>query len=400
MTKENSTSEQNKSQSAPNKRRKSTLLLWIMLIAILLLFLLQWKLKKIKEDALRQQAEQDSLALIIHQADSMSRLQDSLKQEQNRLDSLALLDSLRQADSLNAYQDSLRMRQGQTQGQFQSMQDQMLQDSLRRLDSLRQADSLKAYQDSLLRAADQTPPSGQVSPPAGRYFEPIQIQLNCHEPRCISQYSLGDTAQRQNYQQPIPWNQSGSLFVRFEDSVGNLSSWKSFHYDIAKDNRCPPRSYPVPLKGKTVCVDIFEYPNQPDVLPKDMVSHDAAVQICQKEGKHLCSLDEWQAACKGKSSQHYPYGKSYDPTACATAQRKVSRSGRKENCRSWWGMQDMSGNLWEWTATPHSQRSSFFYVAGGSWDTQDNSSCEETKFSFYPQNQYPFVGFRCCKTLD
>jgi formylglycine-generating enzyme required for sulfatase activity len=38
-----------------------------------------------------------------------------------------------------------------------------------------------------------------------------------------------------------------------------------------------------------------------------------------------------------------------------------------------------------------------FYVAGGAWNTNNGSQCTEKKFSFYPQNQYPSVGFRCCK---
>jgi formylglycine-generating enzyme required for sulfatase activity len=76
--------------------------------------------------------------------------------------------------------------------------------------------------------------------------------------------------------------------------------------------------------------------------------------------------------------------------------KEPNRSGRAEHCRSYWGMYDMSGNLWDWTSTP-ADREGLFLVAGGAWNTQNASSCNETKFSFYPQNEYPFVGFRCCK---
>ena len=58
-------------------------------------------------------------------------------------------------------------------------------------------------------------------------------------------------------------------------------------------------------------------------------------------------------------------------------------------------MYDMNGYLWEWTAIPANAPNRFL-VAGGAWDTQNESHCSSTKYSFYPQNQYNFVGFRCC----
>lgn len=59
-------------------------------------------------------------------------------------------------------------------------------------------------------------------------------------------------------------------------------------------------------------------------------------------------------------------------------------------------MYDMNGNLWEWTDTPAREMPNRYLVAGGAWDTQNESKCTDTKYSFYPQNQYNFVGFRCC----
>ena len=75
----------------------------------------------------------------------------------------------------------------------------------------------------------------------------------------------------------------------------------------------------------------------------------------------------------------------------------MKRSGRKEQCRSWFGMYDMNGNLWEWTSTASKDHPNMFLVAGGAWNTNNESKCTDNKFSFYPQNQYPSVGFRCCR---
>ena len=128
-----------------------------------------------------------------------------------------------------------------------------------------------------------------------------------------------------------------------------------------------------------------------------MVSQEEAARICKNEGKHLCSIEEWQAACRGKDGFKYSYGNSYKQSKCNTNTKSAKRSGRKTQCRSWWGMNDMNGNLWEWTSSTSKQHPDKFLVAGGAWNTNNESSCSESKFSFYPQNQYPSVGFRCCK---
>ena len=166
---------------------------------------------------------------------------------------------------------------------------------------------------------------------------------------------------------------------------------------MASDNICGKNAYPVPVGSKTVCVDAYEYPNQPDATPKDMVSQEEAARICANEGKHLCTIDEWQAACRGKDGFKFSYGNSYKQSKCNTNTKATKRSGRKTQCRSWYGMYDMNGNLWEWTASTSKQHPDKFLVAGGAWNTNNESSCSVSKFSFYPQNQYPSVGFRCCK---
>jgi hypothetical protein len=412
----------------PQEPKRSKRLIWILLLLLCLGFVAQWKLSNIQKEAVLTERHNDSLKML-------AQKQADVLQKQNRthyLDSLRVQDSIRRAsDSLSRYQDSVKLMQGRSKGEFDKIwnlrqdslkhiQDSLsviknaevrVQDSLHQLenlrketvaklyaDSLRSADSLRRI-DSLLserRKADQVPAQGLILPPAGRYYQDISLHVQCAEPKCNGFLSFGDSNNMQASLTPIALEQSGNVWWKVVDSVGNTSAWQKAEYDLASDHRCGSNAYPVPVSNRMVCVDAFEYPNQAEELPKDMVSHEMAVSLCAKEGKRLCALDEWQAACTGKDKQRYPYGERYDQTRCATAQKKVERSGRKEGCRSWWGMQDMAGNLWEWTSTMNPQRREFFYVAGGSWNTKDESACSSTKFSFYPQNQYPFVGFRCC----
>jgi len=247
------------------------------------------------------------------------------------------------------------------------------------------------------RKTDTIPPQSSILPPPGRYYKPINLHVECGEPKCETEISIDDSASAvkgkiENY------NKTGKVYFRAIDSAGNASSWAAATYDMASDNNCAENSFPVPVKGKTICVDAYEFPNKPGEKPRNMVNQETASRQCLNAGKRLCSIEEWQAACKGNSNSRYPYGSTYNQTKCATdlrAAKEPNRSGFAQHCRSYFGMYDMSGNLWEWTSTP-AQRDGLFLVAGGAWNTQNASSCAETKFSFYPQNEYPFVGFRCC----
>jgi hypothetical protein len=224
------------------------------------------------------------------------------------------------------------------------------------------------------------------------------MRVECGEPKCQTELSIGDSLNSQK-DKIENYNKTGKVYFRALDSAGNASPWESADYDMASDNSCAENSYPVPVGGKIVCIDAYAFPNKAGEKPRNMVSQDAAARLCEAAGKRLCSLNEWQAACKGKSNLRYPYGNAYNQTKCATdlkTAKEPNRSGFAEHCRSWYGMYDMSGNVWEWTNTP-AQREGLFLVAGGAWNTKNASSCTETKFSFYPQNEYPFVGFRCCK---
>ena len=223
------------------------------------------------------------------------------------------------------------------------------------------------------------------------------MKVKCDEIKCKTFLSIGDTLHPAEAGKAIEYNKTGSVFFFAEDSVGNRTKWEEAKYDMASDNICGKNAYPVPVGARTVCVDAYEYPNEADANPRDMVSQEQAEELCKQAGKHLCSIDEWQAACRGKDKTRFSYGDSYKQNKCNTNTKAMKRSGRKEQCRSWFGMYDMNGNLWEWTSTKSKDHPNMFLVAGGAWNTNNESKCTDSKFSFYPQNQYPSVGFRCCK---
>ena len=411
------------SKNASKRKKKNIAVLVIMFLLLVCLFIVQCQLDKIKQEAQQKAQETELEARQKHILDSLRRLEqakaDSLANaEAARIaDSLRLADSARVADSMRVADSLASLKPEINKDSLRHVRDSIkhVRDSVAAADKARN-DSLAAVADSLakvekarldslekkrvqdsIRAADQTPPSTEIVPPSGRYYNPIKLKVKCDEIKCKTFLSIGDTLNPVEAGKAVEYNKTGSVFYFAEDSVGNRTKWEEAKYDMASDNICGKNAYPVPVGGKTVCVDAYEYPNEADATPRDMVSQEQAEELCKQAGKHLCSIDEWQAACRGKDKTRFSYGDGYKQNKCNTNTKAMKRSGRKEQCRSWFGMYDMNGNLWEWTSTKSKDHPNMFLVAGGAWNTNNKSKCTDSKFSFYPQNQYPSVGFRCCK---
>ncbi|MBR4008367.1 SUMF1/EgtB/PvdO family nonheme iron enzyme [Fibrobacter sp.] len=410
-------------KNASKRKKKNIAVLVIMFLLLVCLFIVQCQLDKIKQEAQQKAQETELEARQKHILDSLRRLEqakaDSLANaEAARIaDSLRLADSARVADSIRVADSLASLKPEINKDSLRHVRDSIkhVRDSVAAADKARN-DSLAAVADSLakvekarldslekkrvqdsIRAADQTPPSAEIVPPSGRYYDPIKLKVKCDEIKCKTFLSIGDTLNPVEAGKAVEYNKTGSVFYFAEDSVGNRTKWEEAKYDMASDNVCGKNAYPVPVGGKTVCVDAYEYPNEADATPRDMVSQEQAEELCKQAGKHLCSIDEWQAACRGKDKTRFSYGDGYKQNKCNTNTKAMKRSGRKEQCRSWFGMYDMNGNLWEWTSTKSKDHPNMFLVAGGAWNTNNESKCTDSKFSFYPQNQYPSVGFRCCK---
>ncbi len=359
------TEKENQEEEKKKDHRRFIALLIILFLLLFLFSIFQCEIKKRNETLLEEQKQQQLLFAI--------------EKAQRIADSIIKADSIRRADSASG--DSTIPKKYQRK---------IVQDE--KVEQVPPPESSSSSNDSI-------PPTPSILPPAGRYYKPVNLRVECGEPKCETEISAGDSLNAIKGGKIENYNKTGNVYFRAIDSAKNASSWELAAYDMASDNSCAENSYPVPVKGKTVCVDAYEFPNKHGEKPHNMVSQDAASRFCVSVGKRLCSIDEWQAACKGNSNSRYPYGSTYNQTKCATdlkSAKEPGRSGFKEHCRSWHGMYDMSGNVWEWTSTP-AQREGLFLVAGGAWNTQNKSSCTETSYSFYPQNEYPFVGFRCCK---
>ena len=149
-----------------------------------------------------------------------------------------------------------------------------------------------------------------------------------------------------------------------------IDSDSSISYDSIRIIICPDDMQNIE-KGK-FCIDTYEYPNKKGETPVFNVTYAQARESCQKQGKRLCTPQEWESACRGeKGKNNYPYGKDFISEKCNTLgnpvlKNKVGESGSFYDCRGDAGVFDMSGNAAEWTEAQGGDP----YVYGGSWQSE------------------------------
>jgi len=124
------------------------------------------------------------------------------------------------------------------------------------------------------------------------------------------------------------------------------------------------------------------------------VPHDQAQAFCSWMGGSLPSTDEWEYAAKGGERRVYPWG-SDSPTS-RLANWNDTKGGPADvggyaAGASRWGLLDMAGNLWEWTADK------FMYgheMRGGSY-AMEKVRFLRTTHRGVSDKGYDKVGFRC-----
>jgi hypothetical protein len=235
-----------------------------------------------------------------------------------------------------------------------------------------------------------------ADPWGGRHFDSVRVTLHCRQ-GCVLLYSLADSVNFKSYENPLVFKRNTTLWISGIDSLGRQAPALRVDYVIERNpGDCAGETVPINAGGNTICMDKYEWPDSEGAVPRAFVNHKEAEDSCRSAGKRLCTAAEWEEACQGPDRDPYPYGARYRENDCPAKEAQASRSGRFPVCRSYYGVYDMAGNLWEWTSTP-APDSDFFMVAGGNWTTGNEATCRLAKYSFYPAVRYPFVGFRCCQ---
>ncbi|RKH49769.1 formylglycine-generating enzyme family protein [Corallococcus llansteffanensis] len=152
--------------------------------------------------------------------------------------------------------------------------------------------------------------------------------------------------------------------------------------------------------------------------PVNCVDWRAARAYCELVGGALPTEAEWEYAARASTTTAYWWGASFDAehvvgsVACATrgcggGTAPVVQAGARCNA---WGLCDMAGNVWQWTATAYQEHLGAEGAAapsevpakpvhrGGSWLNHVPSLFRSAHRGLsYPQNGLTGVGFRCVR---
>lgn len=146
-------------------------------------------------------------------------------------------------------------------------------------------------------------------------------------------------------------------------------------------------------------IDIYPYPNEEGAIPLTNVSRDGAAALCAEQNKRLCTELEWERACKGPDNRVYEYGDRYRPDRCGTGVMPSLRpAGLRVGCRSDFGVRDMHGGAFEWTASRWGRGTTGeIYTLRGGNDTAGEIVGRCANGIGRPAStKSGSIGFRCC----
>jgi formylglycine-generating enzyme required for sulfatase activity len=169
-------------------------------------------------------------------------------------------------------------------------------------------------------------------------------------------------------------------------------------------------NYPPPQQWGSITAPVGQ-----ELLPVSNVSYEDAVAFAEWRSKRdgvtyrLPTEEEWEyAARNGDKDNLYPWGNAWALGRAATQEAGVGKEqpvGTYPQGGNGWGVQDLIGNVWEWTSSkaslypasplklPEVQKS-WMVARGGSYSSQANRISATMRDWFAPNYKNPVLGFR------